>query len=89
MAFFNNGTYYEDTGCKLYPRCLTCPFPDCQVDWRDVQTGTGKIRSQHSEANKVRAKELRAAGKSVSAIAKMLGLSTWTISEYLKEKDNV
>jgi hypothetical protein len=23
---------YRDTGCKLWPRCLECPFPDCIID---------------------------------------------------------
>ena len=23
---------YEDTGCSLAPKCLSCPFPDCFQD---------------------------------------------------------
>lgn len=32
---FNFDLHYPDTGCKVAPKCLTCPLPQCREDdWR-------------------------------------------------------
>ena len=54
---------YKDTGCKLYPKCLECPFPDCIADRLPSLLKEGK----RIEAIQMMAKEM--AATRISSIA--------------------
>lgn len=60
---------YRDTGCEYHPACLTCPFQVCRFE---TQRGLPSLRR---EQDAVRAKELRTAGHTGEAIARVLGRS--------------
>ena len=65
---------YQSGGCYFYPDCLTCPFPECLVD---------TYQPVLSELRKAEARELAKQGKSVSEIAKELGMSYESVRRYL------
>ena len=65
---------YQSGGCTFYPDCLNCPFPECLID---------AYPSVLSELRKVEARELARQGKSVSEIAKKLGMFYESIRRYL------
>ena len=69
---------YEDTGCELWPHCLTCPFPTCveEEPW-------GKEKFLHRRRDE-RMSELREEGKNTEEIAGIVGVSTRTVQRGLK-----
>lgn len=74
-------TTYSDTGCDLYPSCLTCPLPRCRYD--DPGGAASMLRSGRDAAI------LRVAerdGVSVDSLATMFGLSRRTIFRVLRTK---
>lgn len=66
---------WRDTGCDLYPSCLTCPLPRCRYD----QRAPDQLRTGRNNAIRSR----RAAGETPEAIAQALGLSRRTIFRVL------
>ena len=67
---------YQSGGCEFYPDCLQCPFPECLLD---------TYPSVLSELRKAEARELARRGKSVSEIAKVMGLSKRQVERYLHD----
>ena len=74
-------TVYSDTGCDLYPSCLTCPLPRCRYD--DPGGAASMLRSGRDAAI------LRLAerdGTTVDTLATMFGLSRRTIFRVLRTR---
>ena len=73
-----NSKIYEKGGCCFYSSCLDCPFPlsgnGCLFD------AQGSVLS---ELRKAEAREIAKQGKSVSEIAKELGMSYESVRRYL------
>lgn len=62
-------SHYEDSGCKLAPKCLECPLPRCRYD---VHGGNQVFVKQR---RKLKVTELRKQGYSPPEIAKLLNIS--------------
>ena len=46
---------YQDTGCSLAPKCLSCPFPECFQDEGDkvqvwLRQQRARVRREHARA---------------------------------------
>lgn len=74
---------YRDTGCELHSACLTCPLPlevcpeeDFRRPRRDQVRAWAKAR---------RARQLRAKGLTIAAIALALQISERSAFRYLQE----
>lgn len=68
--------YYQDTGCDLAPRCLTCPFEVCRYD--------KAVTAQRSAQNKSKAIELKVRGWSIDDIARELNIGRRQVFRYLE-----
>ena len=73
MVKYGEGIY-EDTGCKLYPKCLECPFPDCIAD---------RLPSLLKEGKRTEAIQMIAKKMARAKIAEVLGVSESQVSRYL------
>ena len=62
-------------GCRFFPTCSQCPFPDCIAD---------NIPSLLTAAKRAEAIELEAQGMPKAQIARRLGVSRMTIYKYLE-----
>jgi hypothetical protein len=72
-------TDYEDTGCDLYPSCLSCPLPRCRYD---EPGGAPALLRTGRDATILRlAHEDRV---SIDRIAQMFGLSRRTVFRVLR-----
>jgi hypothetical protein len=70
---------YADSGCDLYPSCLSCPLPRCRYD--DPGGAAAMLRGGRD------ASILRLAGEDgmgVERLAEMFGLSRRTIFRVLR-----
>lgn len=68
---------YRDTGCDLYPACLSCPLPRCRYDRR---SGVRGLRNEFRDA---RIRRLRRQGKSVARIMAEVNVSRRTVYRVL------
>lgn len=66
---------YLDTGCSVAPRCLACPLPEC---WMVEQ----RPPPRNVDRN-IMIIEMRAAGRSIEAIAAVVGKSKRTVLRIL------
>jgi hypothetical protein len=72
-------TDYQDSGCSLYPSCLSCPLPRCRFD---TPGGAASMLRDGRDA-----RILRLAGRdgmTVDRLAEMFGLSRRTIFRVLR-----
>lgn len=72
-------TDYQDTGCDLYPSCLSCPLPKCRYE--DPGGAAAMLRTGR-DANIVRLSDEH--GMTVDRLAEMFGLSRRTIFRVLR-----
>lgn len=63
------GLPYQDDGCELAPRCLSCPLPQCRYDDPD---GFVTLRA---DVRAAKVQNLRREGYPVAGIAEVLDLS--------------
>ena len=75
---------YTDDGCRIAPRCLSCPLERCIYDYddRDVQRAASRARQ---DARQKQAAELLAQGFYRIEIAQRLGVSLRTVERDVKE----
>ena len=73
---------YRDTGCHAFPLCLSCPLPRCILD---VEHAVTVQLYTHTRARAAR--ELRAKGLTIRAIAERLSVSTRTVNRALSGGD--
>ena len=73
---------WKDSGCVLFPSCLSCPLPRCI---EEVSRGRQRLRMS---ARARRMVELSAAGKSTRDIARLFGVSTRTVQRSLAKAKN-
>lgn len=71
-------TEYADTGCDLYPSCLSCPLPRCRYE--DPGGAAAMLRPVR-DASILRLAEQD--GLSVDRLAEMFGLSRRTVFRVL------
>ena len=69
----NSNSLNTDTGCDLHPRCLTCPFIVCRYDMPGGKKALLNINRDQLVGS------LRRSGKTVPAVAKLMGLSRRTV----------
>ena len=62
------------SGCRLYPDCFSCPYPDCITD---------RIPSLLKATKALEVRELAEKGVSMAELAKRFEVSTRTIRNYL------
>jgi hypothetical protein len=77
---------YTDTGCNLYPHCLTCPFPDCLT-----HTPHGTLSFRHS-LYVLAVQRLVRKGLSVPDISHQTGIAirvVYRIKERLTRRGNI
>lgn len=68
---------FEDNGCKVYPRCLSCPLPRCVLTLQeDAPTMT-------REELKEQATVMHALGVSVPSLASYFTRPRWFIEKLL------
>ena len=72
-------TDYADTGCDLYPSCLSCPLPRCRYE---ENGGAPAILRTGRDATILRL--AREDGVGVDRLAEMFGLSRRTIFRVLR-----
>ena len=72
-------TDYTDSGCDLYPSCLSCPLPKCRYD--DPGGAAAMLRTGR-DASILRLSDER--GMTVDRLADMFGLSRRTIFRVLR-----
>jgi hypothetical protein len=66
-------TQYQDTGCDVHPRCLTCPLVRCRYD------EPGGVRRLFSDDRDRSIAGLQRDGVSVGVIARRFGVSERTV----------
>jgi transposase-like protein len=66
-------TQYQDTGCDVHPRCLTCPLVRCRYD------EPGGVRRLFSEDRDRSIVSMQRDGVPVGAIARRFGISPRTV----------
>ena len=64
---------YQDDGCDLHSRCLTCPFVICRYDMPG-----GKKALMNINRNQLIG-SLRQSGKTVPIVAKLMDISRRTV----------
>jgi len=69
-------TAYRDTGCRLHPSCLACPFPRCA---EDAPRGMQHFRLARFT---VLTHHLLGRGYTQAQIAQLLGVSERTVRRY-------
>ena len=72
-------THYKDTGCELWPSCLTCPFPRCI---KEEPYGASKLRSLARAATVL---QLTNQGLTNAQIATILNVTTRTVMRLRKK----
>lgn len=72
---------YEDTGCKLAPKCLECPLERC---YHDVG-GSGELRRRKFLQRAPEARRLRDTGLTKAEIGRQMGVSPQTVRRLLSE----
>ena len=72
-------TSYNDTGCDLYPSCLSCPLPRCRYD---DPGGAAAMLREGRDASIIRLH--RKEHVAVEQLATMFGLSRRTIFRVLR-----
>ena len=72
---------YQDTGCDLYPSCLTCPLPRCRYD-----EGAGRRRAADGPLEEEIVRLRRGEGRSIREVAARVGLSERTIYRVLRRE---
>lgn len=72
-------TNYNDTGCDLYPSCLSCPLPRCRYD---DPGGAAAMLREGRDASILRLHHREQA--SIDTLATMFGLSRRTIFRVLR-----
>ena len=77
-------TDYADSGCDLYPSCLSCPLPKCRYD--DPGGAAAMLRTGR-DASIARLADER--GMTVDRLAEMFGLSRRTIFRVLRAANHV
>ena len=70
---------WKDSGCALFPSCLSCPLPRCI---EEVSRGRQRLRMS---ARARRMSQLSAAGKSTAEIACLFSVSIRTVQRSLKK----
>lgn len=72
-------TAYSDTGCDLYPSCLTCPLPRCRYE---EPGGAAAMLRTGRDANILRLADRE--GLTVDQLAETFGVSRRTIFRVLR-----
>jgi len=62
-------------GCRYYPQCETCPYPDCIIDFTPTNVAAMEKRAK--------ARELTSNGLSISVVAEKLQVSERQVYRYL------
>lgn len=77
--------YYQDNGCIVAPKCLTCPLVQCVLD--DLSPWEAINRWRYRERNeRIRARV--AVGDSKDLIARDEGIRVRTVNRVLEGKDD-
>ena len=78
---------YPDTGCRLWPKCLTCPFPVCLVE--ELGAAMSHVDRQTKEKKPARNAEIRACaqdGMKAKEIAIMFGITRTRVHQILRSE---
>lgn len=73
---------YEDTGCRVHSRCLTCPLVQCVYE-------ADHVRREALPARNARIVEMFAAGMSMVEIGKHFGVSRQAVYTVLKRREKL
>ena len=69
--------YPSGNGCALWHCCFTCPYPSCQVDYKNKANKADGYHRMSGRYNEMRA-EL-ASGKSTTEVAEMFNVTHRTV----------